>query len=457
MAYDLLIQGAQMVTGAGVDHLSIGIEEGKIVALEPTDSAAGVRGAAREIIDARGLHVFPGVIDAHVHFNEPGRTEWEGAATGSAALSAGGGTVFIDMPLNSSPPTLDAASFSAKRAALEKASRTDFALWGGLTPDNIGELEALAECGVVGFKAFMSASGIEDFRRCDDDSLFRGMQIAARLGLPVAVHAENDGMVSALSAAARAGGRTSVRDYLDSRPVVAEAEAIARALLFAEQTGCSLHVVHTSSARGVSLVRAAVAAGLCDATCETCPHYLLLDERDVVSRGAGAKCAPPVRSAVEREKLVAEVAAGRVDTIGSDHSPSPADMKGSEDFFKVWGGISGVQTTLRALLTLDLPLALVARLLSENVASRFKLRGKGGIRIGADADLALIDLSVTAPLRAGELLDRHRASPYVGRTFRGAVKQTLVRGRAVFKDGVPVGPPIGLFLKPARKQAPPLS
>jgi allantoinase len=353
------------------------------------------------------------------------------------------------MPLNSSPPTLDAPSFASKLAAFKGEARTDFALWGGLTPDNIDQLEALAECGVVGFKAFMSSSGIEDFRRCDDETLFRGMQISARLGLPVAVHAENDGIVSALSGAARAHGRTSVHDFLASRPIVAEAEAISRALLFAEETGCSLHVVHTSSARGVELVRAAVERGSCDATCETCPHYLLLCEDDVQNLGARAKCAPPVRSAAEREKLLALVAAGRVDTIGSDHSPAPPEMKKSEDFFSAWGGISGVQSTLRALLTLDLPLPLAARLLSVNVAHRFRLASKGGIRIGGDADLALVELSVSTPLRSEELLDRHRASPYVGRQFRGVVRRTLVRGRTVFRDGVTVGPPIGQFLRPA--------
>ena len=199
----------------------------------------------------------------------------------------------------------------------------DFALWGGLTPDNLDQLEALAERGVVGFKAFMSSSGIDDFRACDDESLYRGMRIAAGLGLPVAVHAENNGMTAALSALARGAGRTSVLDYLDSRPIAAEAEAISRVLAFAEDTGCALHVVHTSSARGVGLIRQAVAAGLCDASCETCPHYLLLSSDDVRRMGARAKCAPPLRSPAERELLVREVAAGRVDTIGSDHSPSP--------------------------------------------------------------------------------------------------------------------------------------
>jgi allantoinase len=449
MPFDLLIRGAQVVTEAGIAPLSIGIEGGTITALE-----RGEPGAARETLDARGLHVFPGVVDAHVHFNEPGRTAWEGVATGSAALSAGGGTCFIDMPLNSSPPTLDARSFAAKLAAFTGAARTDFALWGGLTPDNVDRLEELAECGVTGFKAFMSASGIEDFRACDDDTLFRGMQAAARLGLPVAVHAENDGMVGALSSAARAAGRRSVRDFLSSRPIAAEAEAISRALLFAEETGCALHVVHTSSARGVDLVRAAVAAGLVDATCETCPHYLLLCDDDVPALGARAKCAPPVRSAEERDRLVARVAGGQVDTIGSDHSPAPPEMKAGDDFFGAWGGISGVQSTLRALLTLDLPLPLVVRLLSANVARRFRLPAKGGISIGSDADLTLVDLSVRQPMRAEELLDRHRASPYVGRLFRGVVTRTLVRGRTVFRDGAAVGEPVGRFVRPARSIRP---
>ena len=318
MAFDLLIRGASVVRSEGVEPLCIGIEDGRIVALAPELSER-----AKETIDAAGLHVFPGVIDAHVHFNDPGRTAWEGAATGSAALAAGGGTCFIDMPLNSSPPTLDAPSFAAKLAACRGAARTDFALWGGLTPDNLDRLEELAECGVVGFKAFMAGSGISDFHACDDAALYRGMRTAARLGLPVAVHAENDAIVSVLAAEARAAGRIGVRDYLASRPVAAEAEAVSRALVFAGETGCKLHVVHTSSPRGVRLIRAAAAAGTADVTCETCPHYLLLSDTDVERLGAKAKCSPPLRPAAERELLVALVAGGQVDTIGSDHSLPP--------------------------------------------------------------------------------------------------------------------------------------
>jgi allantoinase len=444
MAFDSLVRGGRVVRASGVEELDIGIEGGRIVELAPEISS----GRARETIDARGLHVFPGVLDAHVHFNDPGRDSWEGVPTGSAALAAGGGTLFIDMPLNSSPPTLDAASFDRKLAACTGRAFADFALWGGLTPDNIDELEPLAARGVVGFKAFMSASGIDDFPSCDDESLYRGMRVAARLGLPVAVHAENNGMTSALASAARAAGRTSVRDYLDSRPIAAEAEAVSRALAFAEDAGCALHVVHTSSARGVRLIRHAVEAGRCDATCETCPHYLLLSDEDIEKLGARAKCSPPLRPPAERELLVQEVAAGHVDTIGSDHSPSPSDMKQGTDFFKVWGGISGAQATLRALLTLDLPPALIARLVSDNVARRFRLPGKGGVRVGADADLAFIDISVSTHVTENELLDRHRLSPYVGRTLRGSVRRTMLRGETIFLDGKVGGKPKGRHLRP---------
>jgi allantoinase len=445
MAFDIVIRDAMVVGLQGPAPMWIGIEEGRIAAIAPQ-----LDGSARETIDARGLHALPAVLDAHVHFNDPGRAEWEGVASGSAALAAGGGALFIDMPLNSSPPTLDRASFDAKLAACQRAARTDFALWGGLTPDNLDRLEELASCGVVGFKAFMSASGIDDFRACDDETLFRGMRIAARLGLPVAVHAENDGIVRALAAEARGAGRIGARDYLASRPVVAEAEAIARALLLAEAAGCSLHVVHTSSSRGVELVRQAVDGRLCDATCETCPHYLFLTGDDTAELGAAAKCAPPLRSNDEREELLAQVAAGRVDTVGSDHSPSPPSMKGASDFFKAWGGIAGIQSTLRVLLSLDLPLRLIAELTSENVARRFRLPGKGGIRAGADADIALVDLSSTTTLRAEELLSRHRLSPYIGRSLRGTVKRTLVRGRTVFQDGALVGEPCGKLVRPAQ-------
>jgi allantoinase len=445
MSLDLIIRGASVVQNLSVDSLSIGIADGRIVALAPELSES-----AREVIDASGLHAFPGVVDSHVHFNDPGRAHWEGVRTGSAAFAAGGGTCFIDMPLNASPPTLDGESFDAKLQAFRGSSYTDFALWGGLTPRNLDRLEELAERGVVGFKAFLSNSGIADFQHCDDRSLERGMTIAARLGLPVAVHAESEALTAGLAQAARSAGRTGIRDYLDSRPIRAEEEAISRAIEYAMLTSCSLHIVHVSSARGVQLVRQAKGDGWCDVTCETCPHYLLLNDEDVVRIGARAKCAPPLRPEAERSALLERVRTGQVDTIGSDHSPAPADMKTGEDFFAVWGGISSVQTTLRALLTLDLSPRLIAHLFGRRPAARFRLPGKGQIRTGMDADLTLLDLAVTAPLREDELLDRHRLSPYVGRNFRGAIRRTLLRGRTVSLDGRIVAEPSGVLLEPAR-------
>ena len=241
---------------------------------------------ARIELNAAGLHIFPGLIDSHVHFNDPGRAHWEGIETGSRALAAGGGTMFFDMPLNSSPPTLDAASFDAKLAAAQNRSLTDFAFWGGLVPGNLDRLEELAERGVIGFKAFMSNSGIEDFPCVDDTTLREGMKRAAKLGKLVAVHAESEAITSKLAQQALAQNKTSIRDYLDSRPIHAELDAIQRAIQIAGETRCALHIVHVSSGDGVSLVADAHAQGV-DVTCETCPHYLVLTEDDVVKLGGG--------------------------------------------------------------------------------------------------------------------------------------------------------------------------
>jgi allantoinase len=450
MPWDLIIRGGNVVTPDGVRRLDLAVEGGTLVEVAP-----GLRGTAPETIDATGLHVFPGLIDAHVHFNEPGRTEWEGFATGSAALSAGGGTCFFDMPLNSSPPTLDGASFDLKRRAAEASSRTDFALWGGLTPGNLDRLEELAERGVVGFKAFMSNSGMEDFPAADDYTLYRGMEIARTLRLPVAVHAENEELTVGLTRVARSAGRTDARAYLRSRPVIAEMEAIQRAIVFAMETGCRLHIVHVSSPFGVSVVRSHYEGNDVNVTCETCPHYLALSEADVDRLGAAAKCAPPLRPAGEVRLLWDWLVAGHIEFVASDHSPSPPAMKTSDDFFKVWGGIAGVQSTRAVLLTHDppLPLVQIAELTAARVANRFEIRGKGRVEVGADADLAFVDLSTTFELRRDDLLDRYKLSPYVGRTFRGVMKRTMVRGNTVFHEGKVAGDFRGRLVTPAREGA----
>jgi allantoinase len=241
---DTVVRGGIVMTTGGERRADIAISEGRIVEIGPDLPGA------REEIDARGLAVLPGVIDVHLHFNEPGRVEWEGAATGSRALAAGGGTLFFDMPLNSTPCTVNAREFDRKHAALEAASVADFGLWGGLVPGALGEMPEMAERGVVGFKAFMCNSGLPEFPRADDATLLEGMKRAASLGLPVAVHAESEELTSALSR--RAVG-TGVRDFLASRPMVAELDAIQRALLFAAETRAKLHIAHISAGRGVAM------------------------------------------------------------------------------------------------------------------------------------------------------------------------------------------------------------
>jgi allantoinase len=447
--YELIIRNGSIVTDGGVARLSIGVSDGLIATLEPE-----ISGDAREEVDASGLHVLPGVIDAHVHFNEPGRTEWEGFATGSAALAAGGGSCFFDMPLNASPPTLDSESFDLKRRAAEARSVTDFGLWGGIVPGNLDRLEDLAERGVVGFKAFMSASGIEDFESVDDRALHDGMARAAGLGLPVAVHAEDEAITTGLVVQAKAEGRRGVRDFLNSRPIVAELEAIRRAVVLAEETGCSLHVVHVSTAAGVAIITEARARGV-DVTCETCPHYLVFSEEDVERLGAVAKCAPPVRSREEVEKLWDRLGHGEIDLIASDHSPSPLSMKTSPNFFEVWGGIAGCQSTLPAMLVeghleRGMPLRDIARMLSLAPARRFGIERKGRIAVGYDADLVIADLSAGDELKAEHLLYRHPISPYVGRRLHGLVRRTLVRGQSVFADGAPTGARAAHLVRPAR-------
>ena len=424
--FDLLIRGAE-------PHAAIGIADGKIAAL--------AEGTAREEIDATGLLVLPGVIDAHVHFNEPGRTDWEGIATGSRACAAGGTTTFFDMPLNSTPPLIDAESFAKKRAIAERQSFADFALWGGLVPGNLEQLEALRDCGVIGLKAFMSGSGIDDFPKADTATLRAGMQRAAELGMLVAVHAEID------HPELRHG--TTIRDYLASRPIAMELEAIALAIELAGETGCALHIVHVSSAAGVRLIQEAEGV---DVTCETCPHYLVLNEDDVERLGPLAKCAPPIREERERTQLLARLEAGAILTVGSDHSPAPMSMKTEADFFKVWGGISGCQHLLTLLFDLGIDPHRIALSTSENVADRFLLaEKKGRIAPGFDADLVLLDPHGTTEVTADSLHYRHRHSPYAGRTLHSRVVRTILRGRTIALDFRIVGAPSGRLIRPGER------
>ncbi|MEY2520009.1 MAG: allantoinase [Verrucomicrobiota bacterium] len=428
--FDLLVRSEQ----------DIGISEGKIVAL-----AENLSGSAKSEIDARDLTIFPGVIDAHVHFNEPGRTDWEGFATGSRAAAAGGTTTVFEMPLNAHPPTTNRENFDLKRAAAEASSLVDFGLWGGLVPGNLSDLEALRDCGVVGVKAFMCNSGIGDFGHVDEKTLRAGMKRAAELDLLVAVHAESEEMTSALTGAARAAGKKGIRDYLNSRPIAAELGAIRVAIELASETGCRLHIVHVSCGSGVALVAEARARGI-DVTCETCPHYLVLTEDDMEQLGAVAKCAPPLRSSSDQSQLHHRL--GDITTIGSDHSPSPPEMKRSDNFFDVWGGISGCQHLLALLLDADVSQDEIARLTSGDVASRFRVPAKSAIALGKDADFTLVDLKAQEVVTAESLHYRRQQSPYVGRSLHSRVRRTFLRGQTIFENGKFATPPMGRFVRP---------
>ena len=443
---DTVIRGGTLVRPDGRVKADIRVSDGKIVEIAP-----GLDPAADEI-DATGLHVFPGLIDAHLHFNEPGRTEWEGAETGSYALAAGGGTLFFDMPLNSTPCTITADAVDEKRAALEASSIADFGLWGGLVPGSVDQMKGMAERGVVGFKAFMCDSGLAEFPRADDKTLRAGMREAARLGLPVAVHAESEEMTKTLAAAM--AGSTS-QDFLASRPVEAEVEAIARAIDLAGDTGARLHIVHVSTGSGVAKAAEGRARGV-DVSVETCPHYLFFTDEDLGSIGVSLKCAPPVRDCDEHAMLWGEVLDGRVDLIASDHSPAEPSLKISGNFRASWGGVAGVQSTLAVLLErgLDgrrLRFEQIAALIAAHPAARFRIPSKGLLVTGHDADLLLLDPARSYTLTPAQLFQRHKMSPYVGFEFSGMVVRTMRRGETIFLNGEIVAETRGRFVRPERQ------
>ncbi|MCM3397575.1 allantoinase [Oceanobacillus profundus] len=435
--FDLIIRNGKIVTADSIVSGDIAVKEGKIVEVS-ADKA--IEGTAVKEINAEGLHILPGLIDSHVHFNEPGRTEWEGLETGSRSLAAGGATSFFDMPLNSTPPTINKANLDLKKERAEEKSIVNPYYWGGLVPENIADLKDLHENGVIGFKAFMSPSGIADFNNVDDESIFKGMKEIASLGSLLAVHAESTVICDQLAAEKQEQGKTTARDFVESRPIISEIEAVRRIISYAEATGCKLHIVHASSRKVVAVINDAKQRGV-DITVETCPHYLSLTVKDLEEKGAIAKCAPPLRDEDEVEDLWASVAAGEINVIASDHSPAPASMKTiTDNYFEGWGGISGAQSTLNIMLTegyfkRNLPLEKIVALTSTNPAELFGLETKGTIAAGFDADITLVDLNEEFVLKAEDLKYRHKHSPYVGKTFKGNVKTTIVNGEVVFTNG----------------------
>jgi allantoinase len=450
MPVDLYLKNGRIITEVGEINGGIAINDGKIVELVAGDRVV----AAQEELDLGGKVVLPGLVDDHVHFNEPGREHWEGYTTGTMAAAAGGVTTIMEMPLNATPPTINLKNQKNKQAAVHNKAVVDYALWGGLVDNNVADLDDLHAGGVIGFKGFMSASGV-DFARINDDVLYAGLVKARELGNVVAVHAENEWVTALLGQQLRDEGRIDRAAWYESRPPATELEAMTRAIYWAGVTGGPLHVVHTTIGPGIETAQAAKATGA-KVTVETCPHYLAFDEADFVRIGPAVKCAPPLRSRDEVEALWQCVLDGLVDTIASDHSPCPWSDKapGMENIWKAWGGISGVQSLLPVLLTegvhkRGLPLPDLVRMTAGNPARIFGLYPhKGHLLPGADADLVVVDLDAEWELAVEDLLYKNKHSAYVGRRFKGKVERTLVRGKTVYANGrICVEPGYGQLLR----------
>lgn len=433
--FDLLIRNGFVVLPDEVVKTDVAIKDGVIVKIDSKISGTGL-----EERNAEGMYIFPGMIDVHVHINEPGNEEWEGFETGSSMMAAGGATTYFDMPLNGIPSTVSSEALYLKAEAAGKKSVIDFGLWGGLVPGNENQLKGLAEGGVIGFKAFLSESGNEEFERADDMTLLNGMKEIASFGKILALHAESAPITNWLLKEKLEQGLLSADDYLESRPILAEVEAVERAITFAKLTCCSLHFVHISSEAAVEKIEAAKREGV-DITVETCAHYLLFTHQDLIEKGSIAKCAPPLREKSEQEKLIKLLLEGRFDMITSDHSPCPYSLKDpkAHNLFEAWGGISGGQFTLLTLLELalkyEIPFTSVAEWTAAAPARRFGLSSKGRIEVGRDADLACISMD-SFTVKEENFFAKHKQTLYMGHTFPCQVKATINRGNIVYEQGI---------------------
>ena len=398
-------------------------------------------------VDAEGLWVLPGVVDTHVHINEPGRTDWEGFATATHAAAAGGVTTMVDMPLNCIPVTTTASALATKLEAIRGHLWVDCGFFGGVVPGNSSELGALEKAGVLGFKAFMADSGIPEFPALSPRDLMTAMPLIARLGVPLLAHAELEGAVAPSDFAS-----DDYRSYLASRPKSWENAAIRILITEAGRTRCAVHVVHLSSAEALPLLAEARLGGV-PITVETCPHYLTLTAEDIARGDTRFKCAPPIRESANREALWQGLSSGAIDCVVSDHSPCTPELKGlvAGDFQKAWGGISSLQLSLSLVWTeaklRGFDLTDVARWLSSQPARLVGISDrKGRIASGLDADLVLFDPGASWTVVPEGIFHRHKITPYAGRTLTGRVAATYLRGRKIFADGAFGEGPHGAFI-----------
>lgn len=438
MNCDLLVKNGRVVTAEGVDAADVVVKDGRVAALLSPCAREDVR--ADRVLDAAGKLVLPGAIDVHAHLNDPGFTWREDFAHGTAAAAAGGVTTVVDMPLQNEPALTDAAIFARKHEAVREKALVDYAFWGGLTGDNLDRMHELHEAGVTSFKVFLGPVS-SDYRTLNLGVVREALEIAASFGGLLGFHAEDYSIIRHEEGRAIRAGRTGRPDFLRSRPVDAERIATAGVIELARATGARVHICHVSHPEVAELIRQARAEGL-SVTGETCTHYLVFGEDEVLERGMLFKCAPPLRDAVARERLWDYVVDGTLACVASDHSPcAPQEKDESEGAFKAWGGISGIQSLMavffdRAVHRRGLSPSLVAARLSEGPARIFGLWGrKGAIRVGSDADLVILDPDREWRITEESLQYLNRISAFVGLEGKGMPETTVVRGRIVWSDG----------------------
>jgi len=426
----LIVRGRRVVVPDGERPASIHIDRGRIVSIgDASDSPGGA-----DVVDCGDLVISPGIVDSHVHVNEPGRTEWEGFDTATRAAAAGGITTIVDMPLNSIPATTTVAALEAKRAAARGRCHVDVACWGGVVPGNERDIEPLIDAGVRGFKCFLVPSGVDEFEHVGEETLRRAMPVLARRDALLLVHAELPQCLVAHS-----GLAASYRDYEATRPVAAEVSAIEMMAALARDTGARVHIVHVSSAAGVDAIARAQAAGI-RITGETCPHYLAIADDEIADGATEFKCAPPIRTAADRDALWRGLTSGVLSLVATDHSPAPPALKYPGDFVRAWGGIASLEVSLPVVWTSARARGVTPRDLATWMsAAPAALAGlserKGRIAVGVDADLVVWDPDEQFTVIAERLQQRHKLTPYAGRTLRGMVHMTFLRGERVWDRG----------------------
>ncbi len=430
----MLLNNARLVAEQGIFTGSLAIEEGVVSEIRATPYKAGPG-----VCDCGGLLLLPGMVDVHVHANDPGNASREDFTSVTAAAAAGGITTIVDMPIDAVPPPVDRESFLGKLRVAESKCLVDFALWGGLIEDNTMRLAEMSDIGAPGFKAFMVYAG-DNFPHVSETTLKKGLAAASALGKPVLVHAEDAALCGEGEQACRKYGRNSVDDFLAVRTLQAENAAVETALRLAESEHCRIHICHASNSGAVDLVRAARKRGV-DASVETCMHYLLFTDADLRQSPNGMKCLPPLRGKEEQDSLWRNLLSGDIDIVSSDHSPcEPGEKSQDLSIWDAWGGINSIQATLTLLFSegvvkRGMDLRDMVRVLSENPA---KLAGiypqKGGIRLGGDADLVLFDPDAVWRWSKHNWHTRYKNTPYLGFAEKGAVVMTMLRGKPVFSN-----------------------